>query len=421
MPSSPAPEAEIPQLTASPPRLPVQKLGAFARFKSLTGSLSLKNTYTKSQDEIVFPPPSWFINEDMITPSIGGVSNEPMRHSPLPEAQPQRSDSDRAAEMPLVAEAPEPVSLAMKIRQLINSLPLPTITTKKGTLGFTQAANKGPAVVTGNHEPDDFSAEILRDGEGPPIPTVVDANMVELLSSESVMNGDTVAREGDQGGKGSYRQSVWSVLERLRSGRVGGEGTERKGEDTSGRDLEGGIMMYSPLEPTPESEVELAESVEPLESHGSTGAGTGKGKGKEQPSGSPPVSKVPVPEKIWVPSTTKLSLYTTWWGYRLYLPPPIMEKLGSTHVKATARAAMITTALKWFLDRLPLMMVPPALKPTVVLLKRLSPLIGYIGVFIAWSWSRITTYDEGGLQSGVWQDIVADCLSLILLKEMGWC
>jgi hypothetical protein len=85
-----------------------------------------------------------------------------------------------------------------------------------------------------------------------------------------------------------------------------------------------------------------------------------------------------------------------------------MEKLGSTNVKATARAAIITTALKWFLDRLPMVMVPPTLKPSVALLKRLSPLIGYIGVFISWSWGRITTYDEGGFLSAIRQEFGAN-------------
>jgi hypothetical protein len=371
-------------------------LSAIARFKSLTGNLSLKNKYTRSQEEMVFPPPSWLLDDN----ATNTVSDEPMRHSPLPEAQaaPSSDSSDTAV------EPPEPVSLAMKIRHLIESLPLPTLA-RASTLGLT---GKNSAVSTG--PPDDFSGEIPMDGKGPPIPTAVDAEMVKLLSSESVMNGDAVAKEGDKGKGGSYRQSVWSVLERLRPGpgRIGGEGvggSEQK-DDIGDRNLEAGVMMYSPLEPTSDAEVELAESeleyVEPDEPHGSTDVGKDKGKGKDQAlPGLPPAPKAPIYEKVWVPSTTKLSVYTTWWGYRLYLPPPVMAKLGSTNVKATARAAMITTALKWFLDRLPLMMVPAPLKPTVILLKRLSPLIGYIGVFIAWSWSRISSYDEGGLQSAI--------------------
>jgi len=337
---------------------------------------------------MVFPPPSWFLDDDVTNPSVEGVSDEPIRHSPPSGAPAQPLDTDR------VVETPEPISFAMKIRHLIDSLPLPTTLTKVGTLGIT-GANKN------TYDSDNVPGEIPKDGRGPPIPTGVDAKLMQQLSSESVMNGNAVGMGGDEGKEGSYRQSVWSVLERLRPGRIGGEGAEgraQKGQDVGERDHEGGVMMYSPLEPTTDSEVELAESeleyVDPDETHDGATSRTEKGKEKEKPSPRP-APKTPAYEKVWVPSTTKLSLYTAWWGYRLYLPPPVMAKLGSTNIKATARAAMVTTALKWFLDRLPLMMVPPTLKPTVILLKRLSPLIGYIGVFIAWSWSRITRYDEG--------------------------
>lgn len=386
LPSTPVPYNGTSNLTDSPQSLPTEKLSTIARFKSLTSNLSLKNQYTKLQEKIVFPPPSWFLDDN----TTNLASDEPMRHSPVPVAQAvaEPSDSDRE-------EAPELVSFAMKIRHLIDSLPLPTLA-RAGTLGFT---SKSSSVSTGTQESSDFSGEIPMDGKGPPIPPSVDAELMKLLSSECVMNGDLVGKEGDKRKEGIYRQSVWSVLERLRpaSGRIGGEevaGKEQK--DIGDRDPEGGVMMYSPLEPTSDSEVELAvEYVEPDDSRGDTDVGDNKGKGPEQGPGPLGAPKAPTYEKVWVPSTTKLSLYTTWWGYRLYLPPPVMEKLGSTNVKATARAAMVTTALKWLLDRLPLMMVPPTLKPTVILLKRLSPLIGYIGVFIAWSWSRITTYDKG--------------------------
>jgi hypothetical protein len=382
MPSTPIPEKD---LTSAPPTLPTQKLSALARFKSFANKFSFKNKHTKWQDEIVFPPPSWFLDDDAINTSIEGASDEPMRLSPSSKAPAQPLDTDTAV------EAPEPVSFAMKIRPLIDSLPLPTALTR---------------VITGDnrntHEFGQVHDEIPKDGRGPPIPASVDARLMQLLSSQRVMNGDAVGMEGD---KGTYRQSVWSALERLRPGRIGGEGAEdkaQKGQDKRERDHGGGVMMYSPLEPTANSEVELAESeleyVDPAETHGADeGTRTEKGKEKERIPGPPLTPAAPAYEKVWVPSTTKLSLYTAWWGYRLYLPPPVMATLGSTNVKATARAAMVTTALKWFLDKLPLMMVPPALKPTVILLKRLSPLIGYIGVFIAWSWSRITRYDEGGV------------------------
>ena len=350
VPSTPTPEKD---LTPTPPALPTQKLSALARFKSFADNLSFKNKYTKLQDEIVFPPPSWFLDDDVTNLSIEGASDEPMKLSTPSEAPAHPLDIDTAV------EAPEPISFAMKIRPLIDSLPLPTTLTRVGITGGSR----------NTHESDHVHDEIPKDGRGPPIPASVDARLMQLLSSERVMNGNAVGMEGAKGKEGSYRQSVWSVLERLRPGHIGSERAEDKAQnaqDTS-RDHGGGVMMYSPLEPTADSEVELAESeleyVDPTETDEPTKR-TEKGKEKERIPGPRSVPAAPAYEKVWVPSTTKLSLYTAWWGYRLYLPPPVMATLGSTKVKATARAAMVTTALKWFLDKLPLMMVPPALKPT---------------------------------------------------------
>jgi len=225
-----------------------------------------------------------------------------------------------------------------------------------------------------------------------------------------VMNGNTGAKEG------SYRQSVWSALERLRHGF---EGLGGKGENAGEQDRGEGVMMYSPLEPAPDSQVELAESeleyIDPVETSPTVDPGKGKGKGKEKIG--PEAGRRPSPmfEKNWVPSTTKISLYTTWWGYRLYLPPPVMTKLSSSHIKAAARAAMITGALKWFLEHIPLMAVPLELKGPVIALRRLTPLIGYIGVFVAWSWGKISACDTG---NGV--ILTATWLIPVALIPMAW-
>src|SRR6185369_3577925 len=104
-------------------------------------------------------------------------------------------------------------------------------------------------------------------------------------------------------------------------------------------------------------------------------------------------------EKFWVPSTTNISVLTTWWGYRLYLPPPVMEKLDSSQVKAARRAAMITTALQWLLNKVPLKVFPPNFRFAVSLLRRLGPFVGSIGGFVAWSWNRIRACDRGELLS----------------------
>ena len=56
---------------------------------------------------------------------------------------------------------------------------------------------------------------------------------------------------------------------------------------------------------------------------------------------------------------------------------------------------MLTTALKWVLDKIPLMLIPVQFRPAVKMLKTLSPIVSYVGVFIAWSWDRIKSLDEG--------------------------
>jgi hypothetical protein len=92
-----------------------------------------------------------------------------------------------------------------------------------------------------------------------------------------------------------------------------------------------------------------------------------------------------------------------------------MIKLNGMSLKASAQAAMITTALKWALDKIPLMIIPVQFRPAVKMLKKLSPVLGYVGVFIAWSWDRIKSLDEG---NGV--VLTATWLLPVALLPMAW-
>ena len=56
---------------------------------------------------------------------------------------------------------------------------------------------------------------------------------------------------------------------------------------------------------------------------------------------------------------------------------------------------MITSALKWLLDHVPVALIPPQFQLALTLLRGLVPLLGYIGGFIAWSWSAIRVFDRG--------------------------
>lgn len=203
-----------------------------------------------------------------------------------------------------------------------------------------------------------------------------------MLSSEAVMNGSS-SISGD--GKEKERPGIWNILASLKKG--GGKADNPR--SSAVEEDEDGLMMYAPLEPKDDSQLSLADSVEYVDEPTTTDAVPGKSTANPE--------KTSIEKHIWVPSTTQLSILTTWWGYRLYLPPPVMAKLDGTSLKATARAAMITAALKWVLEKIPIMLVPIQFRPAVKLLKQLGPLVGYIGVFIAWSWNRVRACDKGKL------------------------
>ncbi|KAG6846034.1 hypothetical protein H0H87_006398 [Tephrocybe sp. NHM501043] len=349
-----------------PHPVPKAKLSAVSRFKQYAGN----RLGIKSEPKIVFPPPSWFITDNLPTSSNEEASQ--------PSAEP--------IEEP---EPPEPTTFALKIRQLVESLPLPASVTAAIGVGHV---DQGPG-------PDSTNTALPVDPKGPPIPDVVDEKTMRLLSSENVMNGDepnirTHPTDGPSGGV-SYRQSVWSILERMKPGRANPAEMATVSPSFVNTEAdthsEKGVMMYSPLEPTVDSEVEIAESITEYSSEPSPVVDDGKGKAPETGFPPPPATM----ETHWVPSTTKISVLTTWWGYRLYLPPPVMATLDSEQMKATQRAAMMTAALTWFLKRVPTLMIPAPMMPTVKVLRRLAPLLGYIGVFIAWSWTRISACDKG--------------------------
>ncbi|KAI9455904.1 hypothetical protein BJY52DRAFT_1278009 [Lactarius psammicola] len=96
----------------------------------------------------------------------------------------------------------------------------------------------------------------------------------------------------------------------------------------------------------------------------------------------------------WVPSPDKISFQATWWGYRLYLPPPVLDVLNK-RMEAAKRAALLTTALQWLLDQVPLTVVPPELHPGLLVAQRLVPYLGYVGVFVTRSWGAMKSFDKG--------------------------
>jgi len=196
-------------------------------------------------------------------------------------------------------------------------------------------------------------------------------------------------------------------------------------------------MMYGPLEPDESSEVEIAcseivsvygdgeeictpqprfvplptESIEQVLMGTSESPIGNKGKEKEEsdcnsipfippeePWKSPLSTNGQLPEReyrVWVPSLTKISVQTMWWGFRIYLPPPVLDVLNNKQLEAAKRAAMVTAALKWLMGHVPMPLLPPQMRPAVTILRQLVPYLGYVGGLIAWSWSAVKSFDKG--------------------------
>ncbi|KAF8191497.1 hypothetical protein K438DRAFT_1720938 [Mycena galopus ATCC 62051] len=291
---------------------------------------------------------------------------------------------------------PESTFLAQKIRGLINSLP--TLSSR-----FLPSP-KDPLVL---------------DADGRPIPPpgavrIQDPELISLLSNPDVMNGSD-----------GRRQSVWSMLEGIRPPESIDESCKYAGSDRSS------VMMYSPLIPNADSVIELAdvEEVSVVQS-GTPSSGwftswpdwsslwlfngwKARNPTEEHNTSPPPIPvTISAPEarphnetgeerrvapvrRVWVPSSTQLSFETTWWGYRMYLPPPVLATLDDQSVEAAQQATVITAALTWFFTNLPVSTFPPPLQPAMILLQKLVPLVSYLGTFISWSWGTIRSFDQG--------------------------
>ncbi|KAF8602386.1 hypothetical protein BDV93DRAFT_198777 [Ceratobasidium sp. AG-I] len=232
-----------------------------------------------------------------------------------------------------------------------------------------------------------------------------DTEVLRLLSSASAMNQDSRSRG-----------SVWNVLDRLTPGR-----SKRGGGDGG----EGSVMFSAPLFITEDSKVEVAHSeMRAVEEHesdsedgkprsskfanlvnrmGMDGMFGSKKKAEEGKAEETEVIEVkaePAQPKfkevrVWRPSPDNISLQCSWWGYRIYLPPPVLAVLNDQKLEAAKRAALVTTALQWMIDHVPTALLPPQIGLVMSLVRGIIPALGYIGGFIAWSWSAIIGFDNG--------------------------
>ncbi|KAF8844296.1 hypothetical protein BDN67DRAFT_1008146 [Paxillus ammoniavirescens] len=408
--------AEQATFSASARWISKQKATAIGHFTKFT------NKVGESSNALDFPPTSWFgdvTGFSGVDPTRGSSQSADAGHTPaeVPVNSIDATNNDPAL---VDGESPEPTTLAKKIRDVISTIPsLPsTISTSSSRLWISPpiAPEAGTDV-----------------GGPPPAPTSVthDLNLLAFLTSSDVMNGSL-----ERG-----RQSVWSALDHLRPpyGKKRENATSPEAPQDAVLDClddNNSVMMYGPLEPDDSSEVEIAcseivsvngdgeeirtpqprfiplpsESIDQVLMGGggdfTGGNGTNRGVeptevtfvGMEQvrASAEPARDQPPMKEyRVWLPSLTKISVQTMWWGFRIYLPPPVLDILNNKQLEAAKRAAIITTALKWLMDHLPLPLLPPQMRPGVVVLRRLVPYLGYIGGLIAWSWTAIRSFDKG--------------------------
>lgn len=326
--------------SANSPGLPKAKLSALDRLKKLGSRKGKEKASTPA-----FPPEEWGIDErtasnntQATTPNEGTGDNvrglEGLAMKDLPPtpiegllSDENNNESDQKAEN---------LTLARRIQQLLAVLTssLPTqVPWPVGPSGPSSSSEVTPSqssstnatsldqIPTSTKEPALGTDPSLHP---PPSTTgglVQDKSLISLLSSATVMNGSLA--------KG--KESVFSILDRLRfpSSRSAStsdalESTEKgkgtaEASVTQEQGIEGSedVMLYAPLEPRPDSEVEIAESeiislsgdVGEEEDVNPTGPMVSKGEEKTQ--------KKPKEKVIWVPSPTKISVQATWWGYRM--------------------------------------------------------------------------------------------------------
>ncbi|KAL0066612.1 hypothetical protein AAF712_006416 [Marasmius tenuissimus] len=409
------------------PSLPKAKLSALHRFKALTGSAFGSSSSSDASPN--FPPSSWSLSQSPDTGSGASTWSDDvekwrqelerwktgLNKSSTPTT-PEATTSNHPDVMEEEAtsgskgknkaddagdsdgkDAAEPSTLAMRIKAIIDEN-LPFTSTPKtpakaeshsepSTPGPSSSASQSNTPMGSLTPKTETNATTPGTSNGSMFNFAVDSKLAKLLSSETIMNG------GAEKGK----ESVWAILDRLGYGQKDAKGKEKDPGPHSEIE-EDGIMFYSPLQPTTELSPEIAESII-SEDDSTTSLPLPK-----SPLGQPPISALPEDEpstpkpkqkRVFQPSATQLSFQCTWWGYRLFLPPPVMAQLSNAHVAAAKRGAMITAALKWIIDKAPVMMVPPTLRPAMLLLRSFSPYLGYVGAFVAWSWTRVESKDVG--------------------------
>lgn len=334
--------------SSNSPGLPKTKLSALDRLKKLGSRKGKEKASTPA-----FPPEEWGIDERIasnytnattanegIGDNVRGVEGLAMKDLPPTPIEGFLLDENNDVS----DQKAENLTLARRIQQLLAVLTssLPTqVPWPVGPFGPSSSPEVIPSessstnatsrdqISTSTKEPALDTNPSLHPPPSTAGGLVQDKLLISLLSSATVMNGSLA--------KG--KESVFSILDRLRfpSSRSAStsdalDSTE-KGKVTAEASvtqepaIEGSedVMLYAPLEPSPDSEVEIAES-EIISLSGDTGEeenvnpnGPMGSKGQEK------TEKKPKEKVIWVPSPTKISVQATWWGYRMSVPCSLLN------------------------------------------------------------------------------------------------
>lgn len=322
-------DAPAPSPTA--PELPKAKINAIDRFLKFA---------RKETKEFPFSPSSWFGEEgnqiqetNPITASLPAATivDDEIQEAGSSAADDVMHRGEERAE----SEPPESDTLARRIQAMIASLP-----------SMSYGSTPSPQLHT--------TQSAIDTNEGAPTPplgsSISDSKMKAFLTSFTIMNGSV-----ERG-----KESVWSVLDRLRSPLSKKDGVSESNEaPRQGAEYEddnGSVMMYGPLEPTEDSEIEIARSEivslngdgeeirtpqlkfialpsESIEQVFAQSESSERRKGKQRAILGPVasssgvetedttagVSSEPAPReyRVWIPSLTKISIQAMWWGFRM--------------------------------------------------------------------------------------------------------
>ncbi|KAI0824158.1 hypothetical protein BC628DRAFT_1420257 [Trametes gibbosa] len=399
---------DVPSPVSKSPR---SKLTAFERFvNARLGARKggKKRTAGSAEDTNIQQSPV-AVNLE-VAPSSSSLTSSPEDEAALP-AIPESAADDPEVQFPSddVADPanPEPLPLARKIQSLLSNLP-----------PFLTPLTASPATTPAHGGPDDDKKQTGTDTEQDPSAVIDNSRLISLLSSPTMMNGSLTRG----------RQSVWALLDNLRlktlapaSGASAQHGLTEEStalpHDVQAIEDDDSVMFYGPLVPDASSAVELARSeIVSVDENGTVvdvllddaplpeasppkaqfmGIWPFSSGGASVSAPSTAKPKVLTEKRVWVPSTSQLSLQVMWWGYRLWLPPTIMNLLNDKEIEAAKVGAMLTTALQWLLSNVPDSALPSTLRPALALVKSLVPYLGYIGGFVAWSWGAIKGFDIG--------------------------